>query len=378
MTDKERILHTRLCDILGIKYPILLAGMGLVGPEPVASSTPELAAAVSNAGGLGVVGCTGTVRTPDDMRAVIRKVKSLTDKPFGMDLLLPSAMKDAPPPGMPIEEARAKLIPEGHRKWAQELVASYNVPFRPVDAYATEVEEEWSKAMIQVVVEEKVPVFASAIGIPEWLVPMCHSGGTKVIGLSGNVRHALRHKAAGADIIQAQGHEAGGHTGRIGTMAVVPQIVDAVAPVPVLAAGGIADGRALVAALALGAAGVWVGTVFLFAEESGVMELHKKQLTQADEESTEITRWWTGKTARFLKNPLQEAFTKSGLPPLPLPLEFILSMDVANSLQQAGRIDLMGNPAGQIVGMLKEVKPAKQIVDEMVEGAVKTLEALHA
>ena len=377
LISKEGMLHTRLCDILGIQYPILLAGMGLISAKQVASSTPELTAAVSNAGGLGVLGATGAARDPDELRALIRKIKSLTDKPFGVDLLLPSAMKDAPPMDMRVEEAKSRFIPEEHRKWAQELVASYNIPFSPVDYYAADFREEWSKAMIQVVIEEKVPVFASALGIPEWLVPLCHSAGTKVIGLSGNVRGALRHKAAGVDIIQAQGYEAGGHTGRVGTMALVPQVVDAVAPTPVIAAGGIASGRSLVAALALGAVGVWVGTAFLFAEESGVLEIHRKQLQEADEESTQISRWWTGKTCRWLKNPVLEAFDKSGLRPLPLPLQFILTMDVADSFEKAGRVDLLGNPTGQIVGMLKEIRPAKQILAEMVSEAIKTLGTLH-
>lgn len=371
------MLYTKLCDMLGIEYPIILAGMGLIGVGQVSSSTPELTAAVSNAGGLGVLGATG-IGGAEEVRAQIRKIKSLTNKPFGVDLLLPSAMKDAPPRDMPVEEAKARFIPEEHRKWAQELVASYNIPFCPLNHYAFDFSEESGKELMQVVVEEKVPVFASALGMPEWLVPMAHEAEIKVIGLSGNVRTALRHKAAGVDIIQAQGYEAGGHTGRVGTLALVPQVVDAVAPTPVIAAGGIADGRSLVAALALGAAGVWVGTAFLPAKESGVREVHKEQLLKADEESTEISKLWTGKTCRGLKSPLFDAFNRSGLPPLSLPLQFLLMQDVANSFEKAGRVDLLLNPTGQIVGMLKEIKPAKQIVEEMVKQAAETLETLCA
>ncbi|MBM3167095.1 MAG: nitronate monooxygenase, partial [Chloroflexi bacterium] len=177
----------------------------------------------------------------------------------------------------------------------------------------------------------------------------------------------------GADFIVAQGHEAGGHTGRIGTLALVPQVVDAVKPTPVLAAGGIGDGRGIVAALALGAVGVWVGTAFLFAEEANVIEVHRKALIAANEEDTRISRVWSGKTLRQMKNPIQDAFDNSGLKPLPVIIQVLLMLDLINSLSKAKRHDLLCSPAGQIAGMLKDVRPAKDILNDMVKEAVDIL-----
>ena len=160
--------------------------------------------------------------------------------------------------------------------------------------------------------EERVPLFASALGIPDWLVPMAHSGGMKVLGLAGNVRGASRHRDAGADLIVAQGHEAGGHTGRTGTMALIPQVVDAVSPTPVLAAGGIGDGRGIVAALALGAVGVWVGTAFLLAAEANVPEGHRKIFSQAMKKTRRSAASTLERRSEWFTTPSSMPGTSSG------------------------------------------------------------------
>jgi len=365
---KRKVLRTKLCDMLGIEYPILLAGMGgLAGMG--ACSKPKLVAAVSNAGGLGVLGA--TLLPLDQLRDEIREIKSLSDKPFGVDLLLPVGMPSMPS-RVSMEELKARLLPAEHVNFVEKLKKEFSIP----EAKAGEMTpftEDFARKQVEVMLEEGVPLFASALGIPEWLIPDAHSGGMKVLGLAGNVRSALRHKEAGVDFIVAQGHEAGGHTGRIGTMALVPQVVDAVSPIPVLAAGGIGDGRGLVAALALGAVGVWVGTAFLFTHEANVPELHRKMMLEATEEDTRVSRIYTGKTLRAVKNPLIEAGEKSGVPPLPMPLQLLLVMDFTQGLIEADRLDLMCQPAGQIVGMLKEIKSAKEVLDEIVEGAIKVL-----
>ncbi len=365
----KKVLRTELCDILNIDYPILLAGMGGLAGEGHAAQ-PKLVAAVSNAGGMGVLGATGL--SLKELRAQIREVKSLTDKPFGVDVLLPDELALSPPPNMSLAEMRQRFVPKEYIDFIDGVAATYGVPITETKLDFI-FSEEHSKKQIEIMIEERVPLFCSGLGIPGWVVPMAHEGGMKVLGLAGNVRAALRHKKAGVDFIVAQGYEAGGHTGRVGTFALLPQVVDAVAPTPVIAAGGIGDGRGIVAALALGAMGVWVGTAFLFAEEANVTDIHRKMMIDATEEDTRISRVWTGKTLRQIKNPIQEAFDKSGMPPLSMPIQVLLMIDLIHSLARAKRYDLLCAPAGQVVGMLKETKPAKEILHKMVDEAITLL-----
>jgi len=363
------VLHTELCDMLGIEYPILLAGMGGIAGEGHAAQ-PKLVAAISNAGGMGVLGATGLPL--DELRTEIREIKSLTKKPFGVDVLLPEGIGESPPPDMSLAELKKKFVPQPYIDFVEKIAAEYGVVLTEAKQDIV-LSVEHSKKQIAVMLEEGVSVYCAGLGIPDWVVPMAHEGGMKVLGLAGNVRGALRHKKAGADFIVAQGHEAGGHTGRIGTLALVPQVVDAVSPTPVLAAGGIGDGRGIVAALALGALGVWVGTAFLFAQEANVIEIHRKMLAEATEEDTRISRVWSGKTLRQVKNPIQEAFDNSGLKSLPVIIQVLLMLDLIDSLSKAKRHELLCSPVGQIVGMLKERKPAKEIFDNMVNGAVELM-----
>jgi len=365
----KKIFRTELCDMLGIEYPILLAGMGGLAGEGHAAQ-PKLVAAVSNAGGMGVLGATGL--SLDELRAQIREIKSLTNKPFGVDVLLPEDIVASPPPNMSLAEMKRKFVPKQYMDFVERVATEYGVPLIETEQELVFTVEH-SKKQVGVMLEENVPLYCSGLGIPEWLVPMAHEGGMRVLGLAGNVRAALRHKKAGADFIVAQGHEAGGHTGRVGTLALVPQVVDAAAPTPILAAGGIGDSRGLVAALALGAVGAWVGTAFLFATEANITDVHRRMMIEATEEDTRISRVWTGKTLRQMKNPIQEAFDGSGLHPLPMVVQVLLMIDLINSLAKARRHDLLCAPTGQIVGMLKEIKPANQILDEMVDGAIKLL-----
>jgi NAD(P)H-dependent flavin oxidoreductase YrpB (nitropropane dioxygenase family) len=363
------MLYTELCDMLGIEYPILLAGMGGIAGEGHAAQ-PKLVAAISNAGGMGVLGATGLPL--GELRAEIREIKSLTNKPFGVDVLLPEGIGESPPPDMSLAELKKKFVPQPYIDFTEKIAAEYGVALTEAKSDMV-MSEEHSKKQIQVMLDEGVSVYCAGLGIPSWVVPMAHEGGMKVLGLAGNVRGALRHRNAGADFIVAQGHEAGGHTGRIGTLALVPQVVDAVAPTPVIAAGGIGDGRGIVATMALGAMGVWVGTAFLFAEEASVIEIHRKMMAEATEEDTRISRVWSGKTLRQVKNPIQEAFDNSGLKPLPMIIQVLLMTDLITSLAKAGRHDLLCSPTGQIVGMLKDKRPAKQIFDTMVNEAVQLL-----
>ncbi|MCS7207868.1 MAG: nitronate monooxygenase [Dehalococcoidia bacterium] len=365
------VLHTPICDLLGIRYPILMAGMGTLRGRV---TPPRLVAAVSNAGGLGVMGASSLA--PEEIRQRIRQVRALTDKPFGVDLLLPVSLAETGPTRLTTRrQALAWIEREYPRHYAfvQSLWQEFNLP--PLEHREEEpLRVERVRQQVQVVLEEKVPVFAAGLGDPAWVVPLAREAGIKVIGLAGSVRNALRQVKAGVDIIVAQGYEAGGHTGRIATFPLVPQVVDAVAPTPVLAAGGIADGRGVAAALALGAQGVWVGTAFLVALESDLYPPMQDAILQSSSEDFIISRAYSGKTARLLKNPLTEAWERSGLEPLPMPLQGLLMADLLEAAERAGRYDLLFNAAGQIGGMLKERKPAAQIVEDMVRGAVEVLE----
>ncbi len=362
-------LRTRICDLLGIEYPILLAGMGpTAGGGRGSAATAELVAAVSNAGGLGVLGGAGFA--PDALRAEIRRIREMTDKPFGVDLLFPTnAVR-------PVEAAQGgdprALIPPEYWEIVKRLKEQFGLPDvraeRPRELRTWRVEDQ-----VEVVLEERVPVLASGLGNPAPFVPRCHELGIKVIALVGNTKNARRVAQGGVDIIVAQGTEAGGHTGRVGTMALVPQVVDAVAPIPVVAAGGIADGRGVAAALALGAEGVWCGTVFLATYEANLYDWQKQRILQATEEDTIVTRLYSGKTMRNITNPLAEAWEALGVKALPMGLQGLLIADLIASARAAGKDELLMNAAGQAAGMITRLRPAREVVEDLVRGAVEVL-----
>jgi len=359
----KKILRTSLCDQLDIEYPILLAGMG-------GAANAELAAAVSEAGGLGIIGAINL--TPDELDAEIRKLKKLTSKPFGVDTIAPTNMVDA----ATIDELR-NYIPEEAVAYASKLVKELGIPVPDGTRFGKEGGTGWAAGMtpkqIEVVYDHKVPVFAAALGSPAFMVPEAHSRGMKVIGLVGTVNQARKEAEAGVDIIVAQGHEGGGHTGHVGTMPLVRLASEAVAPVPVVAAGGIADGRGLVASLALGACGVWCGTAFLCTYESGIEEVAKERIIKMTERDTRVTRVFTGKTCRLLTTKLIEKWEKEG-PMMPFPLPIVMCTSLQDHIGKAKLVDYYFIPAGQICGAVTEMKSAGQVVKEMVEEAVRLLD----
>ena len=372
------VLRTALCDLLGVEYPFVLAGMGpvaggIVGPV----ATAELAAAVSNGGGLGVLG--GSGYGPERLREEIDKIRGLTDKPFGVDLLLPANyMGEAakkPPPADPRD-----LVPAEVSDGLKAILADLDVPWLEAPPVETETRPTlqgrgggMSDAQMEVVIEEKVPVFAAGLGSPAPWIDRLHANGTVVLSLVGNVKNAERVAHAGVDAVVTQGTEAGGHTGRIGTLPLVTQAIEAIDPVPVIAAGGIGSGRGMAAMLAAGAAGVWVGTAFLVSEEANQPPAQLKRILAATEEDTKITRLYSGKTMRNIRNPLIDAWENSGIRALPMGIQGIVIRDVAHSLRQAGREDLLMNAAGQIAGMLNEVRPASTIMEEIIGETVEIL-----
>lgn len=368
-------LRTPLCDLLGIEYPVISAGMGPVagGAEPVA--THRLVAAVSNAGGLGVIG--GVAYTAEELRQEIRAVRELTDRPFGVDLLLAeSLLVERQPGAAPAAAPGRELVPEETREALQAMAADLGVEWKEApEAPPVRLPPEgksWAGHQIEVLIEEKVPVFASGLGSPAPFAQELHAAGITILALVGDTR-AARRVAETADVVVAQGTEAGGHTGRIGTLALIPQVMDAVSPKPVVAAGGISSGRSLAGAIAMGCIGAWCGTVFLVSEEANQPELQKQRILEAGAEDTIVTRLYSGKTMRNIRNPLIDAWEASGIRALPMGLQGLLTRDLIYSMQQAGREDLLMNAAGQTAGMMKEIRPAKEILEEMVSEAAAAL-----
>ena len=372
------VLRTAFCELAGVEYPVALAGMGpvaggIVGPV----ATAELAAAVSNAGGLGVIG--GSGYGPERLREEIARARALTDRPFGVDLLLPAnylgEAADRPPPADPRE-----LVPADVWEGLRAMLAALDVPWVEAPAVSTATRPAlagrgggMSDAQMEVVIEERVPVFASGLGSPAPWLDRLRANGALVLSLVGNVKNARRLAEAGVDVIVAQGTEAGGHTGRIGTLPLVTQVIRAVAPLPVVAAGGIGDGRGAAAMLAAGAVGVWCGTAFLVAEEANQPRAQLERILAASEEDTRVTRLYSGKTMRNIRNPLIDAWEASGIRALPMGVQGIAIRDVVHSLRKAGRDDLLMNAAGQIAGMLTETRPAAAILEGIVAETVDIL-----
>jgi nitronate monooxygenase len=363
------MLHNSFCDAWGIEVPIFLAGMGVGGR----ATPPALVAAVSQAGGLGVLGCSGL--SPEETRRRIRAVRTLTDKPFGVDLLLPARIADAPPTRTAVRDEIRARFPK-HADFVQELIRRYGLPdVKPADE--TVVNIDYAKAVLEVIFDERVPVFAAGLGDPDFLLERARAQGMKLIGLSGSVRNAVRQKKSGVDAIVAQGTEAGGHTGTVASLPLIPQVVDAVSPTPVLAAGGIADGRGIVAALALGAQAVWIGTAFLVADEGQLFDACKDQIVASDSEAFRISKIWTGKTVRAYHGEIAQAWAESGLPTLETPHQRILMEDFLAAALAAGRHDLFYNIAGQAGGLVRARRPAKDIMADLVDGAVEQLRRLQ-
>ncbi|MCZ6533698.1 MAG: nitronate monooxygenase [SAR324 cluster bacterium] len=320
--DFDRMLETNpLCQRLGIRYPILQAGMFQV-------AMARLASAVSEAGGLGVIG--SAFMSPEDLREQIRLVKDHTSAPFGVDILF------ARTPGSDAAST----------------------------GYTRQVQDH-----IEVVFEEGVPVLVSGLGNPVEVVPRAHDAGMTVLSLVGNVRQAKRLAGDGVDFIIASGSDGGGHVGRVGTAALVPAVVDAL-QVPVLAAGGLADGRGLVAALAFGACGVWMGTRFISTVEARGHDNYKQKIVEIDDEGTVISRANSGKPVRMIRNRFTESWEGREADILPFPQQMI---EVGQPASVAGRIegDVENGvlPAGQSSALIHEIKPAGQVVRDIVAEA---------
>jgi NAD(P)H-dependent flavin oxidoreductase YrpB (nitropropane dioxygenase family) len=361
-------VRTPLCDLLGIEHPI-------VGFTP----SEQVAAAISRAGGFGVLGCV-RFNDPAELDAALHWMDSHTDgRPYGVDVVMPAKI---PTEGAPVD--LGQLIPPGHKDFVEQTLLKLGVPPLPDGTPAGDGVLGWlhsvARQQVEVALAHPARLIANALGPPPGdIIDRAHDRGMLVAALAGKADHARSHVAGGVDIVVAQGYEAGGHTGEIASMVLIPEIVDAVgSQVPVLAAGGIGCGRQIAAALALGAVGVWMGSAWLITEEyslSAALPALREALLTATSSDTVRSRIYSGKPARLLKNRWTQAWTEPGAPePLPMPLQNLLVSEAHQRLMRSGQPDVQPMPVGQIVGRMTEVRPVAELVKSLMQ---ETAEALN-
>ncbi len=369
-------MRTRVAELLGIEFPILAF-----------SHCRDVVAAVSRAGGFGVLGAVG--HTPELLETELRWIEEHSGgRPYGVDLLLPPKYVGAEDGGIDAGQVRA-LLPAEHKEFCDELLARYGIPV-PSDSErlppgaGLNVSPRGYEPLLDVAFGHDIGLVASALGPPPPdLVERAHGAGVVVAALAGTTEHARRHAAAGVDLIVAQGTEAGGHTGEVATMVLVPEVVDAVAPIPVLAAGGIARGRQVAAALALGAEGVWCGSVWLTTEEAETPPVVKEKFLAASSSDTVRSRSLTGQPARMLRTAWTDEWDRPDTPdPLGMPLQTALIGDPQFRIHQAanqpgsGARELATYFVGQVVGSLDTVRPASAVLLDMVDEFIDTMQRL--
>jgi nitronate monooxygenase len=366
-------MHTKICDELGIRYPIF-------GFTP----SPEVAVAISKAGGLGVL---GAIRYTDPQQleeALTWMDEQLDGIPYGVDVVIPHKILEADQ-----REELDAMVPPQHRAFVERVLGEHGVA--PLDesqgraAAITGWMHTHALSQVDVAFRHPIALLANALGAPPaGVIEDAKAKGIKLAALAGKAKHALRHHEAGVDYVVAQGHEAGGHCGEVTTMVLVPEVVDAVAPTSVLAAGGIGDGRQVAAAMALGAQGVWLGSVWLTAEEYRLepqtaqgMSVVQGKLIEASSSDTVRSRVVSGKPARMLKTAWTEAWDDAGSPgTLPMPLQGMLVAEAEARIRQQQNQALLGVPVGQIVGRMNAIRPVQAIVDDLVRGYTEAVDAM--
>jgi len=384
-------MRTELCDLFGIDVPIFAF-----------SHCRDVVAAVTNAGGLGVLGALAF--SPEQLELELRWIDEHVDgKPYGVDTVMPMSYEGkerglgkADEAGAVDATAFQDLIPQATKDWIETILDEYEVP--PLSDASDDDgtgggnsgllgwTEGGGRAHVDVALRhEGVKLLVNALGPPpKDIIDLAHEHGVKVAALTGAVEHAQRQKQAGVDIIVAQGTEAGGHTGDIGTMVLLPDIVDAVAPTPVLGAGGIATGRQAAAAMALGASGVWTGSVWLTVSEAETSPLVKEKLFAARSKDAVRSRSLSGKPARLLRTGWTEAWEREDCPgTLPMPLQYMVCSEAQTRINRAARKkgakaqELVGMPVGQVVGRMNSEMSSADVIYQFMDEFVESVERLQ-
>jgi len=372
-------MQTRVSEMLGVEFPILAF-----------SHCRDVVAAVTNAGGFGVLGA--VAHSPEQLEVDLTWIEEqVHGRPYGLDLLLPQKYAGADDGGIDRETVR-QLLPPEQQEFVDDILRRYGVPELDDETKSLiwarggtlSISPKGYEPLLDIAFAHNIRLVASALGPPPpALIERAHGADVLVAALAGTRTHAERHNAAGVDVIVAQGTEAGGHTGEISTMVLVPEVVAAVKPTPVLAAGGIGTGRQIAAAMALGAEGVWCGSVWLTTEEAETQPAVKEKFLHATSKDTVRSRSLTGKPARMLRSAWTDEWERDDAPdPLPMPLQTALVAEAqvriarAATTEGSGANQLANYFVGQVVGQLDRVKPARQVVLEMVTEYVDAIERL--
>ena len=377
-------MRTSVTEMFEIEFPILAF-----------SHCRDVVAAVSKAGGMGVLGA--VAHSPDELETDLAWIEDeIGDRPYGVDLIVPARYAGDGDGGFKLDDIRS-LIPAQHQEFVDEILARYEVPELPPDDSTrahTSITGEGTDApfsanaagpQLDIALAHKTVFVANALGPPpQFLIDRCKAEGRLVGALAGRPSHAERHQNAGVDLIIAQGYEAGGHTGEIGSMVLIPEIVDSV-DIPVLGAGGIGRGRQMAAAMALGAEGVWCGSVWLTTDEAETHPVVKEKFLAASSADTIRSRSLTGKHARMLRSAWTDEWERADTPePLGMPMQPVLTARAQRRIARAAHTEGSGAEklanyfVGQIVGTMNQRKTSAQVVYDMVEEFIDAVESLSA
>jgi NAD(P)H-dependent flavin oxidoreductase YrpB (nitropropane dioxygenase family) len=366
-------MQTELSKQLGVEHAVF-------GFTPF----PAVAAAISRAGGFGVLGAV-RYTVPDDLDRDLDWLDAhVGGRPYGLDVVMPAKKVEAPEGRTLTESDVEAMIPEGHRRFVHDILAKYGVPeLAEGEASGWRITgwmEQVARAQLDVAFGHPIRLLANALGSPPAdVVARAHDRGVLVAALAGSARHARKHREAGIDIVVAQGYEAGGHTGEIATMVLTPEVVDAVHPLPVLAAGGIGSGQQVAAALSLGAQGVWLGSVWLTTTEADLRApALTRKLLAAGSGDTVRSRALTGKPARQLRTEWTDAWDDPAGPgTLPMPLQGLLVAEAVSRIQKYEVEPLLGTPVGQIVGRMSGERSVQAVFDDLTRGFERAVDRIN-
>ena len=372
-------MKSPICDMLGIDFPLLAF-----------SHCRDVVAAVSRAGGFGVLGA--TAHSPETLEQELKWIDDHVDgKPYGIDVLIPENISTAGEKHVTWKSLESRITPE-HRHFTKSLLNKYGVDLRVTEVSADQPQPfdgETALRLLDISFRHPIRLIANALGVPpKAMIEMGKAHGVPVAALVGAKEHAIRQVATGVDILVAQGTEAGGHCGEVSTMVLVPEVIKAIKPirdVPVLAAGGIMTGKQMAACMAMGAAGVWTGSVWLATTESETSEIFREKMIAASSRDAIRSKGRTGKPARQLRSVWTDAWDRGPDSPgaLPMPLQSLISRDAFASIDRSAAAgnaqarDLVSYFVGQGVGLIDSVKSAGAVVQEFKEDFAEAAECLN-